>query len=301
MNSNVVVKELGARRPADASSQSSASKSQPISAFGSSKATKEEPPSGLGGPDDNKDGRDPNYQILGGRPTMLLKSAEYARYRHEYFDGFRIARILFLLSKREPRVGSRRTIPRPRRSIVTAARHEVLLSWTARDRVLRVQWDLLHALTTVAANTASLVDTTGYMAQAQNESSRSGRTTGRLNQYRPNKRKKAQRNDEQDDDSEDDPDTRDFGPPELLIIYPCCWYDRETFSWRNRLQKEYRNCEAVELHNIARLKQHLGRVHKRPGTTAGSAFPSSTAKKKSPSVQDKSHLVQSSTMRNSRR
>ncbi|KIW68341.1 hypothetical protein PV04_04294 [Phialophora macrospora] len=73
-----------------------------------------------------------------------------------------------------------------------------------------------------------------------------------------------------DNDEEDHPSKRVRGssessfPTEKLLACPYWKYDPTRYSPANTLEKKYRGCSSVYLRDIARLKQHLYRVHKMP-------------------------------------
>ncbi|ETI23624.1 hypothetical protein G647_05426 [Cladophialophora carrionii CBS 160.54] len=158
-----------------------------------------------------------------------------------------------------------------RRSVIAAARREVLLTWTAHELVLGVQRDFLDSFATAVENVAPSTGKAGATAQTQTDVTQSSRKTGRQDCHQRKRQKLIRRDDADEEESESE---KSHGPPDvgLEIMCPYCWYDCETFSWRNTSQNEYRHCEAVKLESIARLKQHLCRVHKRPDFYCGRCF-----------------------------
>ena len=102
------------------------------------------------------------------------------------------------------------------------------------------------------------------------------------NSQSSSKRSRQAGNDE-DDDIDDNDDERGYPPKPKrkcenkvkhvkLLACPYSKFDPERYSERNSTEKNYRKCASSVLSNIARLKQHLYRTHKRPDYYCGSCF-----------------------------
>ena len=134
------------------------------------------------------------------------------------------------------------------------ARQQVLLSRTARQLVLDVQQDFVVSWANTAEQTATTT-TTNTRQDRQTSVTQNAQETTQQESRRQKKRKLTERDDAEGSDSESGKGN-DL-PSEtaaLAIMCPFCWYDCETFSWRNTVQTKHRHCETVKIQTIARLK-----------------------------------------------
>jgi hypothetical protein len=107
-----------------------------------------------------------------------------------------------------------------------------------------------------------------------------GPSTAPTAMTRPSSGKSRQRDDDEDDESRKRKRCR-FETPEpagkeasVLLACPYAKHDPARFSEANQNigEKAYRRCRTVYLTNIARLKQHLYRVHRRPENYCSSCY-----------------------------
>jgi hypothetical protein len=131
-----------------------------------------------------------------------------------------------------------------------------------------------------------LTDTPESSAQESSASSTSGRTTTNSVSITtpassvPKSSHKRSRVDEDEGEGSRrrkvprTPDTSQPGSGAKLLACPFTKFDSRRYSERNELEKNYRGCSSCYLRDIARLKQHLYRVHRRPENYCPTCFAS---------------------------
>lgn len=133
--------------------------------------------------------------------------------------------------------------------------------------------DLVRRYLTQASNAGDGTDNSSQSSSASDTSGQSNPTTNATSITTPPSTIKSTHKRPFQEDEEEGArrnklpcisDESQGGPESKLLACPYSKFDPQRYSERNEREKNYRGCSSCFLKDVARLKQHLYRVHRRP-------------------------------------